>query len=144
MDGMAPRYVALGDSYAAGVGAGEHAGPCWRTDAGYPLEVARGLGEDLSWQACIGATVADVRREQLAALDADATHVSITVGGNDIGFAPVLVSAAQPAWMSDTDVVLDGALRLLREELPNRLRRLYADVRAAAPDAEILVTTYPR
>lgn len=141
---MAARYVALGDSYAAGVGAGDSAGPCRRTDAGYPLAVAHGLGEGLSWEACSGATVADVRRVQLAALETATSHVSITVGGNDIGFAPVLVSAAQPAWMSDTALVIEGARRLLREELPGRLDELYADVRARAPRAEVLVTTYPR
>ena len=50
---MAATYVALGDSYAAGVGAGARSGPCWRARGGYPLQVAASLGLDLSWQACI-------------------------------------------------------------------------------------------
>lgn len=137
-------YVALGDSYAAGVGAGEEIGPQSRTDAGYPLAVAKGLGVELSWQACIGATIDDVRREQLAALDTGTRYVSLSVGGNDIGFAPVLVAAAQPAWMSDSAPVIDAAVRTLREDLPGLLGRLYADVGLRAPHAQVLVVTYPR
>ncbi|MCE1180392.1 MAG: SGNH/GDSL hydrolase family protein [Micrococcales bacterium] len=137
-------YVALGDSYAAGVGGGPRASGCWRADAGYPVLLARTLGLDLAYQACLGATIADVERHQMGALS-DATRlVSITLGGNDIGFAPVLISAAEPAWMSDSDTAIDAALVTLRTELPTRLRGLYAAVRERAPQAELVVTTYPR
>lgn len=141
---MTAPYVALGDSYAAGVGAGEEIGPQSRTDAGYPLAVAQGLGLELSWQACIGATIADVRREQLVGLDQDTRFVSISVGGNDIGFAPVLVAAAQPAWMADSTIVIDEAFRAIRQDLPVLLDELYVDVRDRAPRADVLVVTYPR
>lgn len=137
-------YVALGDSYAAGVGAGELLGNCRHTDLGYPLAVAAGLDLSLSWPACIAATIGDVLRDQLDDLGRHTRRVSITVGGNDIGFSPVLVSAAQPAWMSDTDVVIDAALHRLREDLPALLDGLYAEVRTRAPEADVLVTTYPR
>lgn len=144
MDAMSAPYVALGDSVAAGVGAGERTGPCWRTDAGFPLDVAQALGVELAWQACIGATVPDVLAGQVEALTEDTRWVTITVGANDIGFAPVLVTAAQPAWMSESDTVIDAALHRLRTDLPGLLDTLYADVRARAPHAEVLVTTYPR
>ncbi|MDT0212784.1 SGNH/GDSL hydrolase family protein [Rothia sp. ARF10] len=140
---MPQPYVALGDSYAAGVGGGARRNACWRAVEGYPVLVARSLGLDLAYQACLGATTRDVERHQLAALGSATSHVSLTVGGNDIGFVPVLVECAKPAWMADTDPVIDAALARLRTELPGRLSALLARVAEAAPDAQRVVTAYP-
>ena len=140
---MPQPYVALGDSYAAGVGGGARRNACWRAIEGYPVLVARALGLDLAYQACLGATTRDVERHQLAALGPGTSHVSLTVGGNDIGFVPVLVECAKPAWMADTDPVIDAALATLRSELPGRLSALLARVAQAAPDARLVVTAYP-
>lgn len=140
---MPPTYVALGDSYAAGVGGGEPRGACWRTSEGYPVLVAQSLGQDLAYQACLGATVADVARDQLDGLGPDTTHVSLTVGGNDVGFVPVIVECAKPSWMVDSDAVIDAAFALLTTELPRRLTALVARIRDRAPAAELVVTAYP-
>lgn len=140
---MPLAYAALGDSYAAGVGGGERRGECWRTTAGYPVSVARALGQDLAYQACLGATVADVERDQLAVLGPGTTHVSLTVGGNDVGFVPVIVECAKPSWMVDSDAVIDDAFALLTTELPRRLTRVVARIRERAPRAELVVTAYP-
>ena len=102
-----------------------------------------GAGPDLAHQACLGATVADVERDQLGVLGPETTHVSLTVGGNDVGFVPVLVECAKPAWMVDSDDVIDEAFALLTTELPGRLSRLVSRVRALAPRAEVVVTAYP-
>ncbi|KRE42988.1 hypothetical protein ASG74_11645 [Knoellia sp. Soil729] len=110
---------------------------------GYPVLVARALGLDLAYQACLGATIANVERDQLGALGPGTTHVSLTVGGNDIGFTPVLVEAAKPSWMADSDPVLDAALVILRTELPQRLAALLAAIRTRAPQARVAVTAYP-
>lgn len=140
---MSQPYVALGDSYAAGVGGGARRHACWRALEGYPVLVARALGLDLAYQACLGATIRDVEQHQLAALGPDTTHVSVTVGGNDIGFVPVLVECAKPAWMVDSDLVIDAALTTLRTELPGRLSALLARVADGAPGARLVVTAYP-
>ena len=140
---MPLTYAALGDSYAAGVGGGAKRSECWRTSGGYPVLVARALGQDLAYRACLGATVADVERDQLAALGPDTTHVSLTVGGNDVGFVPVLVECAKPSWMVDSDAVIDEAFALLATELPGRLSRVAARIRDLAPRAELVVTAYP-
>jgi len=136
-------YVALGDSYAAGVGGGARRSECWRAVEGYPVLVARALGLDLAYQACLGATIDNVERDQLAALGPETTHVSLTVGGNDIGFTPVLIECAKPAWFSDSDPVLDKALAILASELPERLAALLATIGERVPDAEVVVTAYP-
>lgn len=140
---MPPSYAALGDSYAAGVGAGPGRGACWRTSAAYPVLVAQALGQDVALAACLGATVADVVRDQLEVLGPDTSHVSLTVGGNDVGFVPVLVECAKPAWMVDSDAVIDDAFGLLTTELPGRLEDVVARVRERAPRAELVLTAYP-
>jgi len=138
------RYVALGDSYAAGVGGGERRNACWRADDGYPVQVARRLGLDVAYNACLGATCADVLSHQLDALGPDTELVSITLGGNDIGFVPVLIAAAEPGWMSNSDVSIDHALIALRSRLPGLLDGVYAEVGRRAPAARVIVTGYPR
>ncbi|NNG38155.1 SGNH/GDSL hydrolase family protein [Flexivirga sp. ID2601S] len=139
-----PAYVALGDSYAAGVGAGDPQTSCWQTAAAYPVQVAAGLGVQVDLQACIGATVADVTGTQLASVPEAASYVSVTVGGNDIGFTHVLTECAKPAWMGDSGPVIDAALTVLREQLPTRLSTVYDAIRARAPKARVVVAGYPR
>jgi len=136
-------YAALGDSYAAGVGGGGKRSECWRTTGGYPVLVARTLGQDLAYQGCLGATVADVDRDQLGVLGPETTHVTLTVGGNDVGFVPVLIACAKPSWMVDSDAVIDDAFALLTTELPGRLSGIVARIRELAPRAELVVTAYP-
>jgi lysophospholipase L1-like esterase len=137
-------YVALGDSYAAGVGGGPRVDECWRAVDGYPVTVARALGLDVAYNACIGATIEHVRDEQLADLGPDTRLVTLTVGGNDVDFVPVVVKAAEPWWLGDSDEVIDAALKALRDVLPGRVSALFEDVRAAAPSARVVVTDYPR
>jgi hypothetical protein len=99
-----PRsYVALGDSYTAGpvipVQQTNPAG-CLRSDHNYPHLVAPSLSlpafRDVS---CSGATTADMTQPQnvtpgpnppqFDALDSNTAAVSLTIGGNDIGFSEI-------------------------------------------------------
>lgn len=137
------EYAALGDSYAAGVGAGTPQDSCGRAAGGYPVLVASALGTPLSYQACTGASIADVEHHQLGALGRRTRFVSITVGGNDLGFTDVMTEFALPSWVAD-DSVLDKALKIMHQELPGRYDVLFARVRAAAPRAQVVVTGYPR
>lgn len=141
---MPAHYVALGDSYAAGVGGGFAIDICWRSEDGYPVTLARRLGWPVAYQACLGATIGDVEAHQLGPLGDDTKLVTISVGGNDIGFVPVLIAAAEPSWMCDSDPAIDAALTRARTELPAALDRLLATVRQAAPSAQIVLTGYPR
>ncbi len=94
---MTATYVALGDSYAAGVGGGSEVDACWRAHDGYPVQVAAALGVAVAYDACLGATTSDVGTCQLDDLGPDAAYVSVTIGGNDIEFVPVLVAADELA-----------------------------------------------
>src|SRR4029450_1321439 len=101
------------------------------------LAAAKGL--TLNFRACSGARVADVTNTQLGALTTTTTHVSITVGGKDAGFHPVLTECAKPAWMSDCNGAIDDAQYIIRNVLPGRLATLYASIKAKAPNAKVVV-----
>lgn len=137
-------YVALGDSYAAGVGAGDRHDACFRSPLGYPPLLAEHLGIDLSYQACEGATIGDVRANQLAALDSSTSLVTVTVGGNDAGFVDVIAEVAAPSWIGNSTAAMDDAEEFIRTKLPTLLTSLYDDIRATAPQADLVVVGYPR
>ena len=108
-------YVALGDSFTAGLESGE---PRWAD------EVARALGprtryENLAW---VGATSRDVELQQLdQALALDPDVVTLVCGAND-----VLESVRPDA----------GAYA-------ERLGRMFARLRSEAPKAAVVTATYP-
>ena len=143
----ANSYVALGDSYSSGVGTRTYISDgtsCQRSVYAYPSLIAAAKGLSLNFRACSGAKVADVTNNQLSALSTGTTHVTITVGGNDAGFAPVLTECAKPAWMSDCNGAIDNAQYIIRSVLPGRLATLYASIKAKAPNAKVVVVGYPR
>mgnify|MGYP001223996742 CR=1 FL=1 len=139
-------YVALGDSYSSGVGAGDYdeaSGDCLRSHASYPeLWAAANSPADFDFLACSGAVTTDVLDEQLGALDADTALVSISIGGNDAGFA----DAMQTCVLQGTTACLaaiDEATAYIRGTLPGRLDAVYDAIAAAAPNAEVVVLGYP-
>src|ERR1700759_3202708 len=89
------RYVALGDSYSSGDGAGSYgtSGSCDRSANAYPQQWANANDPaSFSFVACAGATVSDVLNSQVSSLSASTTLVSITIGGNDVGFSTVMAT----------------------------------------------------
>jgi lysophospholipase L1-like esterase len=137
------QYVALGDSYAAGRGAGDYINVGCKVSAnGYPALLNARKHVNLRANAsCSGKTTSDVLNTQLSALNRWTTLVTLTVGANDLGVAavaaacsPVPTAACQPAIAQAV-----GQLPSLAVNLP----KVYTAVAAAAPRALILVTGYP-
>ncbi len=104
---MTKRYVALGSSMAAGPGIRPRAaGAPWaagRSARNYPHLVAERLGLELVDVTFSGATTAHVLADrqrgaapQIAALDGSETLVTVTIGGNDVGYIPLLMAASLP------------------------------------------------
>ncbi|MET1059690.1 MAG: SGNH/GDSL hydrolase family protein [Nocardioides sp.] len=142
-----PSYVALGDSYASGTGTRSYIADgtsCQRSTFAYPKLIAAARGYALTFKACSGATTAGVTNTQLSALTAATSYVSISVGGNDAGFAKVLTECAQPGWLSNCNAAIDKARTFITNTLPGRLSTLYASIRSKAPDAKVVVVGYPR
>jgi lysophospholipase L1-like esterase len=140
-------YVALGDSYSSGTGTRSYISDgtsCQRSVFAYPSLISAAKGYALVFRACSGATVADVASTQLSALSSSTAYVSISVGGNDAGFASVLTECALPSWMSNCNGAVSGAQSLIRYTLPGRLATLYAQIRSRAPNARVTVVGYPR
>jgi lysophospholipase L1-like esterase len=142
-----PSYVALGDSYASGVGTRTYINDgtnCQRSTFAYPYLVAQQKGYALNFKACSGATTSTVTSSQLSAVTSTTKYVTISVGGNDAGFSSVITECAQPGWMSDCNGAVDGAQSFINNTLPGRLNTLYASIKSRAPSAVVVVTGYPR
>lgn len=139
----ATHYVALGDSYSAGVGTRAKQDHCYRSPYGYPALLRDAYDLTLDYRACSGAVTADVANGQLAALGATTTHVSMTIGGNDAGFADVLSECALPGWLSDCEEAIADGRAVVAEVLPGRYDALFGAIDAAAPAARVAIGGYP-
>ncbi|CAM5438082.1 lipase 1 [Streptomyces badius] len=140
-------YVALGDSYSSGVGAGSYisdSGDCRRSTAAYPyLWQAANSPASFDFVACSGATTSSVASSQLGVLSASTSLVSVTAGGNDVGFADVMqdcVLGSEATCLSS----VDAAVGQMNNTLPGSLDSLYDNIRARAPQAQVVVLGYPR
>jgi lysophospholipase L1-like esterase len=140
----AVNYVALGDSYSSGVGAGSYSGgSCERSSNAYPQLWANAhAGTTLSFVACSGATTSDVVSSQLSALSSATNLVSITIGGNDVGFSNVMITCVLESTSSCVSAV-DQAENEANTELPGALNTLFSDISADAPNATVVVLGYP-
>jgi lysophospholipase L1-like esterase len=150
------NYIALGDSYSSGVGTRAYYNEtCKRSYWAYPHLLAatwphpadpprpKATGVTLHNHTCGGATVADVTSKQLQYVPADATYVTISVGGNDAGFGDVIKQCAKPEpFTCGGDI--DKAQDYIRNTLPNRLYNLFTAIRRRAPFAHVIVVGYPR
>lgn len=154
------HYVALGDSYAAGPGIPIQYGPvgCGRSSHNYPSLLASALRvarfTDVS---CGGATTASMTTPehmsdgtnppQFAALTRDTDLVTLTIGGNDIGFGEIVstcgaLAATQPAGNPCQRHFTSGGT----DELATRIaavapliKNVIAGIRKRAPHATIMV-----
>jgi len=162
----APAYVALGDSYASGPlipsASGTPSG-CLRSDHDYPHLVAAALGLRLTDVSCVSATTAalagpestssGVNPPQLGAIGPGTAVVTLTLGGDDLGFAKIIENCVALTPWGPTRVgrtceshydaggvdQLAGKIRALGPALATVL----TDIRTAAPRAVVFVTGYP-
>ncbi|WP_394836575.1 SGNH/GDSL hydrolase family protein [Pendulispora rubella] len=137
------NYVALGDSYASGLGTREYTDDgCKRSNHAYGPQLASAKGLNLTFVACSGARIPDVRN-QLGSLNSNTGLVTVSVGGNDAGFADVITKCAGP-WPTNCNGDIDKANNFIKNTLPGQLDGLYNDIRAKAPNAVVIVVGYPR
>ncbi len=140
------HYVALGDSYSSGVGAGNYiasSGSCDRSPNAYSaLWAAAHSPAAYSSVACSGATTSTVINTQLSALSSATTLVSITIGGNDVGFANIMETCALDGTSACVSAV-QSAENYAQSTLPGLLDTTYGDIRAHAPSATVVVLDYP-
>ena len=143
----ATNYVALGDSYASGVGTRTYissSGSCQRSTKAYAYIDAARIGASLTFVACSGARVADVTANQLPSVTSATNIVSVQVGGNDAGFSSVITECAKPSWLSNCTGAVANAQSIINNTLPGRLNALYSSIRSRAASARVVVVGYPR
>lgn len=151
-------YVALGDSYSSGLGAEITAADrnplnrCHRTSGAYYHEVAKAFrfARGTAFWACAGATTADVLHgksgepAQLGRVDRNTSLITLSIGGNDVGFSRVLAGCVvKLPWSRNCqDQGGDIAARMaqLRRTLPGLLEK----ITDRAPRARVIVMGYPR
>jgi lysophospholipase L1-like esterase len=98
------RYVAMGSSYAAGPGIGRPADDpsdrCGRSADNYAHQLARRRGLELVDVSCGGAMTASVlgpwngHAAQIEAVTPETRLVTVTIGGNDVGYMAGLGAAS--------------------------------------------------
>ena len=178
-------YVALGDSFAAGLGLPDETGKpvsgCAQSAKNYPHLVARALRLTLTDVTCTGAETVNVISNpqktgngtapvQRDSLSAATRVVTITIGGNDLGFftttascvalsanGPLLASAEENCRQKyvkagmDTlaeriaGPVISGRAATAKDPTPvaRGLTATFAAITAAAPNARVFVVGYP-
>jgi lysophospholipase L1-like esterase len=155
------RYVALGSSMAAGPGITPRApGSPWtagRSARNYPHLVAEALGLDLTDVTYSGATTAHVLGEsqrgappQIDALDSSEALVTVTIGGNDVGYVPMLFAAALPGPMRSIPLLGNRIREMLDrtardhalEQVADALMEVGTAVRTRSPHATVLFVDY--
>lgn len=142
-----PAYVALGDSYSSGVGAGNYdsaSGSCKRSNNAYPvLWKNANAPSSFAFTACSGARTGDVLANQLGPLNASTGLVSISIGGNDAGFADAMVTCVlqgESACISR----INEARTYIQNTLPGQLDGVYNAISSRSPSAKVVVLGYPR
>ena len=155
------RYVALGSSMAAGPGILPRAAgaPRWsgRSARNYPHLLAERLKLDLVDVTFSGATTAHLLADhqhgqppQIAALDGSESLVTVTIGGNDVGYVPLLMAASLPRWARRLPLVGGRISELLERDTRDRALAEVFDslcavgraLRERAPRARIYFVDY--
>jgi lysophospholipase L1-like esterase len=156
------EYVALGSSYAAGPGLGDRAqgSPrlAGRSTYNYAHLLAVRLKLRLTDVTFSGATIAQILglesgatpTPQIDAVTAETRLVTLTGGGNDLGYIGYLVTASLPALVR---TVTGGNRRLAELRNPSEFERkgsalgdnliaLVDGIRSRAPRATIVISDY--
>lgn len=138
-------YVAMGSSFAAGPGLEPVADEtCFRSAQNYPAQVADALDLVLTDVSCTGASIDDVP-VQVEAVTADTRLVTVTLGGNDVGYAAALDDyACVDIGLCETADVDPASVEERLATVAGRLAAALTTVRERAPEARIALVGYPR
>lgn len=160
-------YVAMGDSFSSGEGnppfeygtdtGGTNENRCHRSPQAYPRLLQSDSSLELgptAFVACSGATTADVlyggsgegnwsEGPQVDALSEDTEIVTITIGGNDVGF----VWFAADCFIADCSVGSSNynytADKIEDPDFQEALESTYLEILGEAQNAQVYVLNYP-
>lgn len=153
------RYVALGDSYSAGEGAYQVQADlapdnrCRRTSQAYFHAIVNTFRfrKGSAFWACSGATTNDVlsgggggQPPQVSRVTADTSLVTLSIGGNDVGFAHVLAGCVVRFPWSEGCRQQGPQIDARMQKLRVALRDVLSKITTTAPLARVIVVGYPR
>lgn len=169
-----PTYVAMGDSYSSGEGAFNYtptSGECHRSSdsyAHYLLEYVQIGPLDLT--ACSGAVTDDLfnanpvnvaEDAQMNHLGDKTTEVTLTIGGNDVGFSDIVRTCADyydhPGYLCSTNLTMKHSLAKAMSGLAGNgqpkktadgrpihsYQNVLSSIMAKAPNATVYIAGYP-
>lgn len=139
------EYAAIGDSFAAGTGARSYLDTsCYRSANSYPklLDADANL-RLVAFPACSGASTVEVISQQVPAIPSTARVVTVTVGGNDVGFADVMQNCFVLVTSSCPTFIANGSTIAASSGFATSIRNVVAAAKAKAPGAKVIVTGYP-
>jgi lysophospholipase L1-like esterase len=156
----AANYVSLGDSYAAGPLIPNQLSPlgCLKSDHNYAHLAAPSIGLTLRDPSCSGATTVNMTQTQnvepgpnppqFNSLDGETKVVSLTIGGNDIGFSEVAESCItlNPFSTPCKDKYNAGGKDQLAERIEQTAPKVAAvlqGIHGRSPGARVFVVNYP-
>jgi lysophospholipase L1-like esterase len=142
------KYVALGSSYASGIGIPNQVSTtCLRSDHNYPHLLAAVLKLKLDDVSCAAATTANVltvpqgsNPPQMDAVSRKTALVTFTVGGNDINYVATALNCGGYANCTVDQTQSKAALVRLQDSLTTMI----SSIRFRAPKAKLVLVTYPR
>lgn len=139
------EYAAIGDSFAAGTGGRNYLDTsCYRSANSYPKQLDADANLRLvAFPACSGASTVEVISQQVPAIPSTARVVTVTVGGNDVGFADVMQSCFVFRTSSCASDIANGAAIAASEGFAASIRNVVDQAQAKAPGAKVIVTGYP-
>ena len=153
-------YVALGDSYTAGPLIPNQIPPygCLKSDHNFPHLAAPAIGLPLRDISCSGAETEDMTAPQevefdgpnppqFSVLDAGTRVVTITIGGNDIGFMEIAESCVTPNPFATPcqDKYNSGGVDLIAERIAEtapKVRAVLRGIHQRAPEADVYALNY--
>jgi lysophospholipase L1-like esterase len=153
--GPGSKYVAMGSSFAAGPGIPPYVdatpAPCMRSSMNYANQLAKRKGFTLLDVGCSGATTAHLTGPrntippQLSAVDAETDLVTITIGGNDLGYIGRLGAAscaglAAPG--ATCNAIPSPPAEQTYADLAARMDHIAKEVRRRAPSARLIFVDY--
>lgn len=166
--GAITNYVALGDSFASGLGADtnqyqgekfweydpatviEGQNQCYRaTNNAYAPRLAASQEYALTFAACQGATTAEIlttsqfpqQPRQIDFVTSDTNLITLQIGGNDAQYKDI-VTCVLTTECTINSVEYQESLAILQNELPSRLDAVYAAIAQRAPEATVLAVDY--
>lgn len=163
------QYVAMGDSFSSGEGVEPFlpgtdisSNQCHRSANAYPMLLDKDQSLDLNltaFVACSGATTDNVlyggqhdEPAQIDALSSETDVVTLTIGGNDLGFSSIIKGCADknstPAGKTQEkyceELREDAWLKLADPNFEDKLQLTLLEVRLSiASDGLVLVAGYP-